>query len=114
MQLELFAKRYPEVAKLKQYAHVGGGGGSVQLDGWFYPDELKVLADFLEKVGKDFYAWYAEVRKFDDQLEEEPVNVYWHDFCDGKTPGQSYRQSGKTYGRKRTVDSVNPEQNPQS
>lgn len=100
MQLELFAKRYPEIAEIKQYAKIGCG--STQLDGWYFPAELRKIADFLEKVEKDFYNWYAEVRKFDDQLEEEPVNVYWHNFCDGKTPHQSYRESGKTYGRKKS------------
>lgn len=112
MQLELFKKKYPEVAKVKEYVHVGGGGGSAQLDGWFYPNELRIIADFLEQVQKDFDAWYAEVRKFDEGLEEEPVNVYWHDFRDGKSPGQSYRQHGKEYGRKR-ANNPDPEQNPQ-
>lgn len=100
MQLELFAKRYPEIAKIKQYAKIGCG--STQLDGWYYPDELRALADFLQKVEKDFYEWYKEVRKFDDQLEEEPVNVYWHDFCDGRSPAVSYRLNGKKYGRKKS------------
>jgi hypothetical protein len=106
MQLELFAKRYPEVASIKQFAHIGCG--SAQLDGWYYPNELRLLADFLGKVEKDFYEWYKEVRKFDDQLEEEPVNVYWHDFCDGRSPIASYKLNGKTYGRKKSGPTDSP------
>lgn len=112
MQLELFAKRYPEIASIREYAKIGCG--SAQLDGWYYPAELRKLADFLETVETDFYLWYKEVRKLDEQLEEEPVNVYWHDFCDGKSPSQSYRLHGKEYGRKRTKNSSDTEQNPQS
>lgn len=106
MQLELFEKRYPEIAKIKQYAKIGCG--SVQLDGYYYPNELRSLADFLETVETDFYLWYKEVRKFDDQLEEEPVNVYWHDFCDGRSPAASYKLSGKTYGRKKSGPTDSP------
>lgn len=99
MQIEIFAKRYPEIASIKQFAHIGCG--STQLDGWYYPNELRQLASFLEKIESDFYNWYGEVRKLDAGLEEEPVNIYWHDFCDGKSPAKSYRDHGKTYGRKR-------------
>src|SRR5581483_11300577 len=106
MQLELFEKRYPEIANIKQFAHVGCG--SVQLDGWYFPNELRALADFLQKVETDFYNWYKEVRQYDDQLEEEPVNIYWHDFCDGKSPARAYREHGKTYGRKKSVPTDTP------
>ena len=106
MQLEIFSKRYPEVANIKQFAHIGCG--STQLDGWYFPNELRQLADFLEKVESDFYNWYKEVRKFDDQLEEEPVNVFWHDFCDGKAPIQTYKLHGKTYGRKKSGSTDSP------
>ena len=98
MQLQNFAGRYSDIAFIKEYAHIGCG--SAKLDGWFYPTELRKLADFLEKVEIDFYNWYKEVCKFDDQLEEEPVNCYWHDFCEQKTPLESYNIHGKIYGRK--------------
>ena|SRR5581483_2807862 len=87
MQLELFESRYPEIKGIKGWVHVGLYHS--QMDGWFCADELKKIADFIEKVNKDFKDFYAEVRKINPNMDEEPVNAFWHDFCDGMSPARS-------------------------
>jgi hypothetical protein len=98
MQLEAFRKRYPDAPKIGGWIEIYCR--SVKIDASFEPSELRELADFSEKVETDFINWYNEIREIDPEMEDEPVNAYWHDFVQGKTPLESYSEIGHLYGRK--------------
>jgi len=99
MQLKEFKKLYPDAPDISGWVEVYCS--SVRLDASFTAAELRELADFSERIERDFTNWYNEIRKLDPEMEDEPVNAYWHDFVKGKTPLESYSEHGHLYGRKR-------------
>lgn len=96
MQLDELREKYPDAPKAGGWVEIYLG--SLQVDGSYYPSQLRAIADFAERVACDFVLWYNEIRKIDPEMSEEPVNAFWHDFCRGKTPAESYHESGM-YGR---------------
>jgi len=97
MQLDELREKYPDAPDVGGWVEIYLG--SMQVDGSYYASELRAIADFAERVAGDFILWYGEIRKIDPEMSEEPVNAFWHDFCRGKTPAESYQKSGM-YGKK--------------
>lgn len=96
MQLSVFTDRYPEAKKYKGYVDIYVG--SAQLDiRCISADELIELGQLIKKIELDFENWFATILKIDPNLVQ--VNAFWHDFCAGKTPEESYKESGH-YGKK--------------
>lgn len=80
-------ERYPQLATIREWINIHHE--SVQIDGWLSFNELRILANVVEQINKDFTQWYEKVRQC-GKSPEKPYNISWKDFIEGHTPEEAY------------------------